>query len=137
MLRGININETSKYVSKSDPDPKNPTIFQLGVLDSFAMAHIEDQTTKYDFSGEAPNVQINAGARAILTVKFGIKGIEGLIDPHTSSPIKVTLEKQLIDGREYSIVPDSILSMLPRHIFSELSEEIRKANVISEEESGN
>lgn len=137
MLRGININETCKYVSKSDPDPENPTVFQLGVLDSFIVAHIEDQTTEYDFSGETPNVKINAGARAILTVKFGIKSIEGLLDPQTSSPIRVTLEKHLIGGREYSVVPDSILCMLPRHIFSELSEEIRKGNVISEEESGN
>ncbi len=142
MFTGINLNEIKKYVSKDEPDKENPTIFHLGALDQIISTHIEDNSTKYDMSSKNPedelSVNILFAKRNLLIAKFGIRKIEGFIDPEGQKPITVEAEKIHIEGRPYSVMPDNILAMLPRGgLINELAAEILKINKLGAEEIKN
>jgi len=141
MLTGINIFESKPYTSKLDADSGNPTVFQIGLLDSMLRAFIEDQTTSFEFSSRNPKepakANINASKRNLLVVKFGLKGLENFIDPRDKKPIKFDTVSVPVNGKNYKAVTDEIVSMFPKALIDELAEAILAENALSEEEAKN
>ncbi len=141
MLTGINIYESKPYTSKLDADSGNPTVFQIGLLDSMLRAFIEDQTTSFEFSSknpkEAAKVNINASKRNLMVVKFGLKGLENFIDPRDKKPVKFDTVSVPVNGKNIKAVTDEIVSMFPKALIDELAEAILAENVLSEEEAKN
>jgi hypothetical protein len=141
MLTAININATKPYVSKRDPDKDNPTVFQIGIMDPFLRAHIEDKSTSFEISSTNPDEAARANAamkkKNIMLVKFGIRGIENFIDPVTKAPIKISLDNHSIGGKGYPAIPDKILVLLGSVIIDELADAVVKEQDLSGEEAKN
>jgi hypothetical protein len=141
MLTGINIYETKPYKSKLDPDKENPSIFHIGMLDSYLRACIEDQTTSFEFSSKNPKdsakANINASKRNLLVVRFGLKGLDNFLDPRDKKPVKFDSLSVAVSGKNYMAVREEILAMLPKTLIDELSEVILEENTLTEEESKN
>ena len=141
MLTGINIYESKPYTSKLDADSGNPTVFQIGLIDSMLRAFIEDQTTSFEFSSKNPKepakVNINASKRNLMVVKFGLKGLENFIDPRDKKPIKFDTVSVPVNGKNYKAVTDEIVSMFPKALIDELAEAILSENALSEEDAKN
>lgn len=140
-LIGIDINETKPYVSKHDPDKSNPTVFQLGVLDPFLRAHLEDKSVVFEKSSQNPkdpvSTSYNMNLRNIEIVKFGLKGIENFIHPQTKQPIKYDTVSTSVKGKNYPAVTDEIIRHLGTKLIAELASAIEEENVFSEEEEKN
>ena len=104
MIKGININETKKYVSKLDTDTVNPTYFLLGCLDPVLQANIEDESITFEKSSSDPN----EGARALINqnllrlrvLQFGLKGLENFADAITGEPVVFEAESVIIRGKK-------------------------------------
>jgi hypothetical protein len=153
MFKGINVNETKKIVLKSDPDPANPTVFHIGVLDQVISGYIEDESTVFDFapqneiSQEAPagepreatvRVRIQYARRNLLMIKFGVRKIENYFDPKQEKAVTIDAEPVKIYGSEYMTLPDEVIRGFQlRGGTAELADEIRKINGLSEEEAKN
>lgn len=142
MFTGINIHETKKYISKNDPDKENPTIFHLGVLDSFIKAHIEDNSTEFETSSSNPEeeakIKILFAKRNLLVIKFGLRKIENFVDPETKQSTTFEAKKINISGVSYLCMPDEIIAILAKGgLITELAAEILKFNSLSEEEIKN
>ena len=141
MITGINIYETQAYKSKLDPDKNNATIFHIGMLDPFLRAHIDDEVTSFEVSSKNPNdkakASICASKRNLLAVRFGLKGIDGFLDPRTKEPVKFDAVSVSIGGKNYNGVSEPILAMLGKSLMDELADVILKENAISEEERKN
>lgn len=142
MFTGIYTSETKKYVSKYDPDKANPTVFLLGTLDPFIDAYIKDKTSRFESSSAHPDeeavLKLDFSTRNLLQVKFGLRGIENLLDPETKQVLKVDLEKISIDGRNYQVIPDKVLAVIADPVLiGELADEIRKINTLTQEERKN
>jgi hypothetical protein len=142
MFTGIFTNETKKYVSRYDPDKANPTVFLLGTLDPFVDAYIKDKTSRFESSSAHPDeeavLKLDFSTRNLLQIKFGLRGIENLLDPETKQVLKVDLEKVSIDGRNYQVVPDKVLALISDPVLiGELADEIRKINTLTQEERKN
>jgi hypothetical protein len=138
MLEGIIINELRPYTCKGDKD--NPTKFYIRNLDSFVRAHIEDQTSVYQVDHDAPDSEMlqlktQLALRSLLAVKFGIGKIENLKDPKTQQPVQYEAEKVKIGEREYDVLPDAVLAILPK--ISELAQEVLNSNTLTEGERKN
>ena len=138
---GRNLYKIRDYVSKFDPDKKNPTIFKIGILDLQIKAWIKDKTTGLEI---APNklkhpakFTFRMSERNIEVVKFGIKNITNLIDPLTKKPVKfhsTTINKF---GKSYAVVSDKILNMIPLEVITEIAREIIKKDTPTEKEQKN
>jgi hypothetical protein len=141
MLTAININETKPYVSKLDPDKTNPTTFHIGVLDGFSRSYIDDQSTSFEFSSKNPNdlvnTSINSGKRRLLAVKFGLRGIDNLMDPQTKKPVLFDTISMSVNKSNYNVVTDSVLKLIPSPIIDEIAAVILEENKFSEEERKN
>ncbi len=145
MYTGINMNENKKFVSKNDPDKDNPTVFHLGVLDSFVKAYIEDNSISFAKSSEDPNAEADVkmlfAKRNLLVVKFGLRKIENFCDLETGKPITIDSEKTSLtgmDGWKCFSMPDKDIAMLAKGgLISELASEILKLNSLSGEEAKN
>jgi len=141
MLTGINIYETKPYKSKLDPYKDNPTIFHIGLLDSYLRAYIDDQATSFEFSSRNPKdlakANVNASKHNLLAVRFGLKGLDGFLDPRDNKPVKFSTVSVSIIGKNYTAVSEEILAMLPKALIDELAEVILAENVLSEEEVKN
>ena len=141
MLTGINIYESKPYKSKLDSDVGNPTVFNLGLLDSHLRAFIEDQTTSFEFSSKNPKepakANINASKRNLMVVKFGLKGLENFLDPRDKKPVKFDTVSMPVNGKNYTVLSDEIISMFPKALIDELSEVILAENTLSENEIKN
>ncbi len=141
MLTGINIYESKPYKSKFDSDADNSTVFSLGLLDSHLRAFIEDQTTSFEFSSKNPKepakANINASKRNLLVVKFGLKGLENFLDPRDNKPVKFDTVSTPVNGKNYKVVTDEIISMFPKVLIDELADVILSENTLSENEIKN
>lgn len=141
MITGVNSYETKPYISKYDQDKSNPTTFQIGVIDSFIKAHIEDQTAQFKFSAGGPNAPVDtlvfANKRNILAVKFGLRGLDNFMDPQTNKAIKFDTISVAVGGKNYPAVTDEILRLFTKELIEELAEIILNANRISEGETKN
>jgi hypothetical protein len=126
MLTGINIYETKPYHSKLDPEKDNPTVFHIGLLDSYLRAYIDDQATSFEFSSKNKNdlarANVNASKHNLLAVRFGLK-----FDTVSVSII----------GKNYMAVSEEILAMLPKVLIDELAEVILSENTLSGEKAKN
>ena len=105
---GININETRDYILKSDPDKDNPTVFKIGVLDPLLKAKILDEASAFEVSSQNPEdeakVSYKLNKRNYDLVRFGVKGIENLIDPQTQKPVKVNFDTVNIGHKPYCLL---------------------------------
>jgi len=141
MLTGINIYESKPYKSKLDADTSNPTVFNLGLLDSHLRAFIEDQTTSFEFSSKNPKdpakANINASKRNLMVVKFGLRGLENFIDPRDKKPVKFDTVSVPVNGKNYNVAADEIISMFPKALIDELADVILGENTLSGDEAKN
>ena len=141
MITGINIYETRAYKSNLDPDKNNATIFHIGMLDPFLRAHIDDEVTSLEVSSKNPNdkakANICASKRNLLAVRFGLKGLDGFLDPRTKEPVKFDAVSISVGGRNYNGVSETLLGMLGKALIDELADAVLKENTISEEERKN
>ncbi len=140
MLKGIDINETRDYISKYDQDKDNPTVFKLGVLDPIVRAKLEDEATTFEVSSANPRdkakTTLSIASKAIDFVRFGLKGIENFQDKYENK-VEFDAVSYSFGGRNYQVVSDRILSMLPFNVIKELAEEIAKDNILSKAEEKN
>ena len=141
MIKGININETKKYVSKFDTDTVNPTYFLLGCLDPILQANIEDEAITFEKSSPDPKALatalINQNLLRFRVLQFGIKGLENFADPLTNEPVKFEAESVIVRGKKYDGCPERIIKMIPKEIREELTDKILDWNKFSEGEAKN
>jgi len=141
MLTGVNIYETRDYVSKSDPDKENPTVFKIGLLDSQIKGHIIDRISDFEMSSSNPDdnakVTFRMNERNLQLVKFGVRDVKNLMDPQTKKPVEVKCDTVNKFGKSYEVLPGRVLNMLPLQVITELAEEILKEINLSKEAEKN
>lgn len=141
MLTGINSAETRPFVSKSDPDKDNPTVFQIGVLDSFVISHIEKLTNNMSMNTGKKNADARLTysemERDILYVRHGLKDLKNFIDPQTQQPVVFETVSAPAGSKNVNIVSEKIIKMIPPAVITELAAAIRDDNAMSETESKN
>ncbi len=142
-IKALNLAIEKSYVSDLDPakgtpsEAKEATIWKIGALDSRTMAFLKDATTKFSvspssMSGDNPSVD-TAVARAqqqFDTVAFGLRGWSNFKDAE-GNDIKFETRKRMIGGsKEYRVVLDHLVSMIPEELISELAEQIASIQVV-------
>jgi hypothetical protein len=139
---GINITETKDYVSKHETNKESPTIWKIGILDSILKSKIQDVITTYEADPANPKsikamAKVNVEERALDIVRFGLRGIENFLHPQTGKPIQFETISVNRFGKNYNLVSDEIIKVIPSKVLSELAEEISKQSGITEEETKN
>ena len=141
MFTGIDRNETKRYKSPNDPDPSNPTIFILGLLDLTVRNYIEDITSSLDVDTKNPNdkakMNFSLGKRNHLIVKYGLKGFEGFLHPKTKELVKFETASGHFGGKVIEGVSEEILSMFPSNLKTELAEVIWNEDKFNEDAEKN
>lgn len=142
MLTGINLAETKEYKSKLDPDLENPTIFKIGVLDTFIKSYLEDKGASFEFDQQNPetspvNAIVKDAQNRILIVKLGVKEVINFIDPATEKPVQFNLTRMAIGGKSYDVLPDRVINLFSQDLIKELSTVIMGANKLKETEEKN
>ena len=137
MLTGINIYETKPYKSKLDKNKENSSVFHICPVDAHLRAYIDDQTTSFEISSDNPKdkakASVASGKRNLLFVRFGLKGLEGYLDPRDNKPVKFDTISHSVNGKNYNVVTDEILAIFPKALIDELSEVISGENSLSED----
>jgi len=150
-LVGIDLSETRKYVSELDKDTvtgqrravddPDATVFELGVLDPIARAHVDDSMTRLDYTDGGPSLQassqINLAGRALEVVRFGLKDVKNLLHPQTKKAVPFKTVERIVKGRAYHLASDDIIQMIPVKVIGELAKQIALDNVLSEGEAKN
>lgn len=139
---GINATETQDYISKHETDKEKPTIWKIGTLDSILKSKIQDVSTVYETDPVNPKIvraraTININERALDIVRFGLKDVVNFIHPQTGKPIQFDTVSVNRFGKNYNVVSDEVLKVIPSKVLAELAEEISKQSGITEEEAKN
>lgn len=138
-LTGVNFSETVRIVSKHDPDKENPTIFEIGVLDSEILAHIEDSSQKFIYTGDGKpaEMNINSNKRNHAAFRFGVKNIINYLDPITKKPIKFDTVSVPIGNTNYMAISTRIMKIIHPSIINEIGAKILDGNQLTEPEQKN
>jgi hypothetical protein len=142
MITGINIADTKDHISKYDPDKEKATIWKIGILDSILVSKIQNVVTTYEAEpGNPRNIRakatVNIKEQALEIVRFGLKGFENFLHPQTNEPIKFDFVSISRFGKNYNVVSDEILKIIPSKVLEELAEEISKESGLTEPERKN
>ena len=139
---GITLDTTREFVSSYDDAKGTPeaTVFIIGTLDSRIFGLLRDKGTTLQVDTSRPNdevqTQINASEVAFLTVQYGLKGWKNFRDAAGNDLVYKTV-RRTHSGQTYSVVDPEILKRLPSAIITELAEQIRSDNEMSESEVKN
>ena len=141
-VKGISIHETVDFVSKYDPDKENPTLWEIGILDSLTKSKIEDMSTVFEVDGSAPDsakakTTLNLNDANIDTVRFGLKGFKNFPDPQTGKDIEFKRDIIVRFGKQHHVVSNEVLRVIPIEILNELAGEIAKRSKLSPKEEKN
>lgn len=124
-LTGINIFETKDYISRHDTDKENPTVFKVGHLDAFISSEIEDSAAKVNISSNEENeITVKERQKEIMAIKFGLKGWENFLDPRTGKSMEFQTKSLAKNGKNYNVVSDHCLAVIPALVRKELADEI-------------
>lgn len=139
---GINIHETKDYISKYDPDKSNPTVWKIGILDSLLKSKLKDIVTTYEVDPAKPDegkakTTLNINQSRVEIVRFGLKGLENFLDPKTGKPVSFDTVSKSSYGRNYNVVTDEVLKIIPEEILYELADEISKTSGLTKQEEKN
>lgn len=140
MIKALDLSEQNKFVSKLDKDDEKTT-FYLGVLDTRIKKQIEDIALEYEFDPSAPGTakaksSFNIGKSEMEFVQFGLKGFDNFVDSKGKS-IPFKTETIIRGNRQYYVVTEEILRIIPGNIITELAKEIKSINSVGEEERKN
>lgn len=139
---GISLEATRKYESKYDSARGKPeaTRFEIGTLDSRVYGRLKDMATSLTVDPSSANEEvvtnINANDVAFHTVLHGLRGWENFSGPD-GKPIKFKTTKRTVGANSYTIADPELVKLIPEVVISELADEIRKANELSETEAKN
>ncbi len=140
-LKGIGNYETRDYISPSDPDKDNPTIFKIRTLDQSIKGWIMDQISTVERDTEKPKGKVKVHLRihsgCLEMVRFGLKGFENFMDSETGKNIEFETTTKHIAGKDYEVVSDKIMARLPYNFIIELANVIWDENMLLEEEEKN
>ena len=141
-IRGLNLGQTWEYQSDKDPDKgtDEASIFELQTLDSRVMGHLTDGVTKVFVDAKKPDdmaeTQINMQAMNFQTCQFGIKSWSNVLDVD-GNQIEFRTTGKRLGGKDYKIVVTEVLCRIPGAVISELADELRKDNDLSDDDVGN
>lgn len=140
-LIGIDPSEVLEYISKKDPDPKNPTVFKLGVVDSLTIAKIEDNLTVFTIDPNNPeaktDTKMSTGKREIELIRAGLKGWDNYKDKKGADIPFTTTYSRAGGSTKIEIPNDDTIKRLSTIIVKELSGEIYNQNKVSDDERKN
>jgi len=121
-IKGISLSETKDFVSEFDKDePK--TTWKLGALD----------TDIFDLLGDQDRNPLKMMSEA---VRFGLKGFENFKSAD-GNEVKFDTVSRAVGGRNYKVLADNILRIIPPSVKNELGAEILKMSKLSGEEIKN
>lgn len=156
-LRAVSSSQTWEYVSKSDPGhpdrieearvtgelkegeaPPEPTVFELGSIPARVMAFIEDETAEVRDLAGAATAAIKQNHTARMLVRVGLRGWRHFLDDEGNEISVPKRSKRNIGGVDMASLPDTDgLDLLPLPVIRELADELRKGNVVAEEDRKN
>lgn len=140
-IRAVNLHQT-KSVSHPD-DKEDPTVFEIGAVDSRVMGHLRDKSTKVSFTqsdaetnpdAEA-GVQVNNHELNFRTVQFGLKGFVNFKDDNGDIALKT--ESVTVGSRRYDVMHGDIVSLLPDYVIEWLAAQIGNLNAVGYREGKN
>lgn len=154
--------ETVDFVSSKDPDYKSSEVpvdendpskgtrtevtigdtasrFKLKPLDLFLMAHIYDNaSTMVGRQGSAEvGIKTLINKTNVEAVRFGLAGIPDNWADKRGTTIKFELQKETVNGREYSVVTDAVMTSLGLQLVQEMAEKIKELSEVGAAEAKN
>lgn len=133
-IRALNLHNTQ---TKSHPaDKEDPTLWQIGVLDSRVLGIIEDKATSItidntDLDGET-GVQMAANAVAYAIAQFGLRGFTNFTND--DGEVVFETERKVLGGKPYEVVKSSILETIPSDVVKWLASEVKALNTLTQSE---
>lgn len=147
------VGSTRTYILRGDPghpdrvkadkvegrEPEEPTRWEIGPLDAHVAARIKDMLTEYTASKNEEadaRAKVNYHESAIETCRFGIHGVENLVD-EDGEVIPFEREFTYVKGRKYPVATRAFLGRVALKDLVELAREIEFDNFITEADQGN
>lgn len=121
MITGIDLSETKDYVSKFDRGEQK-TVWKLSTLSSQVISYC---------IGSKQNMDL-----AIELVRFGLRGFENFKDKK-GVHISFNTVSRPLNGRNYNVVCDEIVNIIPAKILDELGAELLSSSNMTDEEIKN
>lgn len=125
MISGIDTSLSKDYISKFDTEEQK-TVWKLGVLSAYAFAYVGSKISD-------PTQSING---MIEVVKFGLIGFEGFKDIK-GNIIAFATQTKSIGQRNFNIVKDDIINIMPIDLIIELGGKILEMTKLTEQEIKN
>jgi hypothetical protein len=120
MIPGIDTGLTQDYVSKYDSsEPK--TVWKIGVLSAHAFAYVGSRLSD-------PTKALDG---MIEVVRFGLRGFSNF--NKNGKEIQFQAQERTISSRDYQLVSDSIIEMIPVDVIIELGGKILEITKLSEQ----
>ena len=141
-IRGLSLNDTAEYQCDVDPDKGTPdaTVWIIGTLSSRVIAYINDNVTEFSPNQDGDEVSatavISSNKMAVERCRFGLRGWRNLLDCD-GGQIEFKSEKAHIGRFWEQAVPYNLLDKIPLEVLLELSERVRKQNVVEDQEAKN
>lgn len=154
--------ETVDFVSAMDPDyvveqvpldPANPALgtveqvtirggashFKLRPLDVFLMGHIYDNATS--MVGTQGSVEVGIKTKMnmtnIDTVRFGLCALPENFQDRQGNVVKFAVRKESINGREYTVVTDEVMTTLGLQLIQEMAGKIKELSEVTADNGKN
>lgn len=140
-IKALDLAKTIDVIAPGD-DPKDPTVWKVGVLTSRDVGAIRDSVTSYTFKtaaeGDARDMttSVSRSKMNFEAVRRGLKGWENFIGPD-DKPVEFKTHQREIDGKQREVIRPELLDLIPLPVINHLADVIMRDNEMTEDEMGN
>lgn len=141
-LKLIDLSATKKFISKYDPDKKDPskaTVFHLRAIDTKSYMRLMDKMASFNVDtragGQQEFLQTNiAQSEVVCTgVQLGVDKIENLQEAN-GDDVDYKTRKLNFAGKSYVVMKDEILEAIAKKVLDEVWAEIKEISQLDDEE---
>ncbi len=137
----VDVYATREFILKVDKEDANPVVFQIGMLDPFLRAEVNDKLSGYSVnkngSEALADVHIHAHTRNITVVRYGLKGWKNFKDAQGNDVKFDTISEAIPKVGNRPIVSVECIKRLKANWVNELAEAIMDDNVLVEQDEKN
>jgi len=154
-IRVANLTKTFDFIWDQDPDkddPKKATVFELGYLDAYDHAYINDRMTSFD--GEVTSTgtteaeiemaimtqlsqrRVETYKAAVLTARLAIRGVRNIQDDE-GKQVELQMVDDFVAGRKRLVADDNFIRSLDPTLCLAIFNKVQKANTITVDQAKN
>jgi len=138
-IKAINLGTLKSITFPEDTD--DPTVWEIGAIDSRVLGHLRDKATDLKINPDDPeagaDISLGMNEFHFQVAQFGLKGFsnfQGEDIKGKSKDVMFSTQRKTVGKVQYDVCDDAVMAMVPGNVLQFLANEVLKINNLGEDE---